>query len=129
MTGDRTLERYRAALERVDARLLGTYAERRRLVAELMEYKRRAGLPPFDLIQERRVLERARRAASTLGLPASQAEALVRWVLERVHEEAGSWGARGPEGSNPTEALPSGDGSASVPGKAPRRPLLADSVP
>ena len=75
------LESFRRALERLDREMLTLYSRRRQLVRDLWEHKRERGLPLRDRGQEQRVLERARKAAGSEGIPPAEAEAFMHWLL------------------------------------------------
>ena len=81
----RSLEEYREQVAALDASLVMLYLRRRALVRELMAWKSRRGLPPFDPAQEEKVIARARLRAQELGASETDAERLIRWVLEEVH--------------------------------------------
>lgn len=100
-SNDAVLTGYRARLARLDQLLVGVYAERRALVAELMRYKVQTGLPLFDAAQEERVVARARAAAEARGLQPAEGERLMRWVLDRVHAESLAIGEEAPETGSP----------------------------
>ncbi len=76
------LERRRAELARIDAKLLETVARRQALCTEIGRIKREAGLHPRDYRQELEVMERARRTAAGLGLAPALATQLFRRLIE-----------------------------------------------
>lgn len=81
----RSLEEYRELIAALDVSLVTLYARRGELVRELMAWKVQRGLPTFDPEQEQRVIARARARALELGASESDAERLMRWVLDEVH--------------------------------------------
>ncbi len=102
---DLRVERARARIEGIDRALLELYVCRRRLVADLWEYKRRRGIPLVDPAQERRVVARARAFAVDLGLPPEEAEELTRALLASCKRPLPSTvpaPAKGPEPSQAT---------------------------
>lgn len=58
MSGDPTVERFRAELAAQDRAVLDAVNARLRLVAELRRYKEETGLAFFDPAQERRLVDR-----------------------------------------------------------------------
>ncbi len=119
---DRTLETFRERLARLDARLVELYAERRRLVGELMRHKARVGLARFDTVQEEKVVARARQRASEVGGHPQDAAELMLWVLAQVHRDTVPAAKRGPNGAR--EAPGSADDE---PAASSRLPELASS--
>jgi chorismate mutase len=76
-----TIATLRHRIEAVDRRLIDLYADRRRLVEALWEYKHGKGLPLEDPRQEARIVARARDWAVARGLPPDEAERFIRGVV------------------------------------------------
>ncbi len=101
---DRRVERARARIEGIDRALLELYACRRKLFAELWEYKRRQGITLVDPAQERRVVARARALAVDLGLPPEEAEELTRALLASCKRPLPSMAPAATKGPEPSPA-------------------------
>jgi len=71
------LEPLRAALGQVDREILELVAKRQGIAQQIGAVKRDAGIPTRDYRQERDVIERARTAATALGLSPSLGEELL----------------------------------------------------
>jgi chorismate mutase/prephenate dehydrogenase len=93
----------RNALGALDGEILGLIARRQEIVTEIGRIKGEAGRPVRDFGQEKEVVDRARRAASRLGLTAGLAEGLMLLLIrasltaqeqDRVHASSGGTGRR-----------------------------------
>ncbi len=89
---DTELEDFREQLAAIDLQILELVSRRIRLASEIGVVKARSGRPTRDFRQERNVVERARKAARELNVPAALAEelmlALIRSALT-VQEKQG----------------------------------------
>ena len=75
------LDRLRESLAELDRELLRTVARRQELSEEIGRAKLAAGLPARDYVQEREVVDRARRHAGKLGLSSEVADRLVSLLI------------------------------------------------
>jgi chorismate mutase/prephenate dehydrogenase len=71
----------RARLDAIDQRLLDLLAERGKLVAEVLETKKREGLPIFVPSREQEKVDRFRQAAAGRGLDPEWAEDFLRMIM------------------------------------------------
>lgn len=78
-----SIERLRSSIEEVDDQMLELLQRRARVVLELAEHKRAAGLPPHEPEREARLFKRLTEAATAAGsaLPTSSIRAVFREVL------------------------------------------------
>jgi chorismate mutase/prephenate dehydrogenase len=81
MTTPDPLSDLRTELGGVDRELLALVARRQALASAIGELKHRLGRPTRDYAQEREVLERARQAGESLGLPGDLAVELLRLLI------------------------------------------------
>lgn len=75
------LDTLRDELGEIDRRILELAARRQELAQEIGAFKRDAKLPTRNYGQERDVIERARKAAAELGLPAATAEEIMLTLI------------------------------------------------
>ncbi|RPH92975.1 MAG: bifunctional chorismate mutase/prephenate dehydrogenase [Lysobacterales bacterium] len=80
-SSDNPLAALRARLDEVDRRLLDLLAERRDLVAAVLETKQRERLPIFAPIREREKVDSFRIAAAERGLDPDWAEDFLRMIM------------------------------------------------
>jgi chorismate mutase/prephenate dehydrogenase len=83
----------RASIDALDHALVNLLAERRALVTELFEYKRRRGLPLIDQARESDLLAERMAFAEARGVPEQLAARVFEAILETSHTDASS-GAR-----------------------------------
>src|ERR1044071_1268448 len=97
MTTPDPLSALRTELGTLDRELLALVARRQALASAIGELKHRLGRPTRDYAQEREVLERARRAAESLGLPGDLAMSLLRLLIASslTRQEQDQLAARG----------------------------------
>src|SRR2546426_9107661 len=88
---ERSLEKLRERIRRLDQELLARAAERVELARQVGDLKRRESLPTVDYAQEVVVLRRAREVAQELGLEPGVAEDL----LAPAHPRLGHGSGRG----------------------------------
>lgn len=77
-----TLQLYRQRIEEADRLLVEAISIRLQIVAELLSWKRREGLPTRDLDQELEVIGRARRWARGAGAPPELVERVLSLLIE-----------------------------------------------
>ncbi len=80
--GDPGVDRIREEIAELDRTILEAAARRVHLARELGEAKRAQGRPAIDLLQEKRVLERARRTAEAALLDGATAAAIVDQLIQ-----------------------------------------------
>jgi chorismate mutase len=77
------LETLRTAIDAVDAEILLLVAKRIGLVLQIADFKRDSGIPVYDPVRERSVIERLIEQA-----PASLDAQVIRRVFERIIDES-----------------------------------------
>ncbi len=83
MTDAPELETLRAAIDTVDAEILLLVAKRIGLVLQIADFKRNGGIPVYDPVRERTVIDRLIELA-----PASLDAQVIRRVFERIIDES-----------------------------------------
>lgn len=78
----------RASIDAVDHALVNLLAERRTLVAALLEYKHHVGLPLVDRAREEHLLGERAAFADARGVPTELALSVFRAILAQSHEDA-----------------------------------------
>src|ERR1044071_7336615 len=119
MTTPDPLSDLRTELGGVDRELLALVARRQALASAIGELKHRLGRPTRDYAQEREVLERARRAAESLGLPGDLAMSLLRLLIASSLPRQGQ---DPPAPAAPPGAAPLSTSARILAGLAERRP-------
>jgi chorismate mutase len=87
------LKEVRAKIEKLDANILHLIEQRTALARDVLEAKKRAGMPINDVEQNRVVLDRVANAATERGLDGEEVkrifEILIKMNIERQHELSG----------------------------------------
>ncbi|MBW1645715.1 MAG: bifunctional chorismate mutase/prephenate dehydrogenase [Deltaproteobacteria bacterium] len=78
---DRELKELRARIDSLDDRLVDLLAERRRLVEEVAEIKKRHQLPAYHPAREEDLISQRRRAAAARGLAPDFVEEIFRQIM------------------------------------------------